>query len=68
MTLEEEVKYLIIKHDYSKGGVDSLTPKIINKVLDEVVEVIGNVDEYDHYDALGQAILVVESLRGTTSP
>ena len=40
MTLEEEVKYLIIKHDYSKGGVDTLVPEVIALVLEDAIKAI----------------------------
>jgi len=50
MTLEEEVKYLIIKHDYSKGGVDTLVPEVIALVLDEAIDIIHTCDYLDAID------------------
>ena len=61
MTLEEEVKYLIIKHDYSKGGVDTLVPEVIGLVLDKAIDAYqyeANMHgiPYEAFDAIQKAI------------
>ena len=64
MSLNEEVNYLIINHDYSEDGVHSLTPTIIALILNEAKGLFHDDDKSYMYTS-EQVRNLIEQLKVT---